>query len=66
VDRDLPVDRASRLEAHVSACQLCAAFGAGFAALIAQVQQRLREPDSVPADVADRLNAVLDASNESA
>lgn len=66
VDRDLPADRARRLEAHVSACQLCAAFGAGFAALIEQVRERLREPDAVPADVASRLDAALDARDDSA
>jgi len=59
LDHDLPDARAAQIEAHVSACQQCASFGAAFAELITQVQERLREPDPVPADVESRLKARL-------
>lgn len=59
LDRELPADRATRLEAHVAGCQVCARFGAGFAGLITQVRARLRDPDPVPDDVAARLRDVL-------
>lgn len=59
LDRELPVDRATRLEAHVADCQLCANFGAGFAALLTQVRERFRDPDPVPDDVVVRLREVL-------
>lgn len=59
LDHDLPDARAAQIEAHVSECQRCANFGAAFAGLIAQVQERLREPDPVPADVESRLKARL-------
>jgi anti-sigma factor RsiW len=59
LDRELPADRAARLEAHVTDCQLCASFGAAFAGLLTQVRQRLREPDPVPDDVAARLRDSL-------
>lgn len=59
LDHELPADRAAGLEAHVAGCQLCASFGAGFAGLITQVRERLRDPDPVPDDVAARLRDAL-------
>ena len=59
LDHDLPPARAARIEAHVSACQLCASFGADFARLMELVHERLKVPDAVPLDVATRLQTAL-------
>lgn len=59
LDGDLAVDRSAQIEAHVSQCQLCAAFGKGFGQMVEAVRTRLGEPEPVPADVAVRLRAVL-------
>ena len=59
LDHDLPEARARQIEAHVTECQLCATFGAGFARLIDQVRERLSAPDPVPADIAERLRSAL-------
>lgn len=59
LDHELSPERAADLEAHVSACNVCASFGAAFAHLLGQVRERLREPEPVPADVQARLRAAL-------
>ena len=59
LDHELPPERVADLEAHVSACNVCASFGASFAQLLGQVRERLREPEPVPADVQARLRAAL-------
>lgn len=59
LDHELSPERTADLEAHVSACNVCASFGAAFAQLLGQVRERLREPEPVPADVQARLRAAL-------
>lgn len=59
LEQDLTPARATQIEAHVTACQLCATFGQEFATLMAQVQERLRAPEPVPSDVAARLQTAL-------
>lgn len=59
LDHELPPARSAQVEAHVSACQLCATFGADFARLMDQVRARLSTPDPVPSDVAARLQAAM-------
>lgn len=59
LERDLAPDRSAQIEAHVSACQACAAFGEGFSQMVEAVRTRLSEPEPVPADVEFRLRAAL-------
>jgi anti-sigma factor RsiW len=59
LDHDLPPARATRIEAHVADCSLCATFGAGFARMIEQVRERMSTPEPVPSDIAARLHAAL-------
>lgn len=59
LDGDLPPGRRGQIEAHVSECQACAAFGQAFGGMIAAVRARLREPEPVPAEIADRLKTAL-------
>jgi anti-sigma factor RsiW len=59
LEGDLAPDRSAQIEAHVSECQACAAFGEGFGRMIEAVRTRLGEPEPVPADVAVRLRAAL-------
>lgn len=62
LDNDLSAERRSAIEAHVSACDVCAAFGADFAALVTQIREGLAVPDPVPDAVASRLQAFVDRS----
>jgi len=59
LDGDLAPGRRVQIEAHVSECQACAAFGLAFGDMVDAVRQRLREPEPVPADVAARLRSAL-------
>lgn len=59
LDGDLAPQRSAQVEAHVSECQACAAFGKGFGRMVDAVRARLGEPEPVPTDVALRLRSVL-------
>ncbi|MDP2322389.1 MAG: zf-HC2 domain-containing protein [Acidobacteriota bacterium] len=59
LDGDLAPDRRAQIEAHVSECQACSEFGQAFGGMIDAVRARLREPEPVPAEVAERLKAAL-------
>lgn len=59
LDGDLATSRRLQIEAHVSDCQACAAFGQAFGAMIDAVRARLREPEPLPAEIAARLKTAL-------
>lgn len=59
LDGELAPDRRARIEAHVSDCQACAAFGQAFGGMVDAVRARLCEPEPVPAEIADRLKTAL-------
>lgn len=61
VDGEIPADLRARIEAHVAGCHLCERFGADFVRLLDAMRQHLAAPEPVPAEVADRLRAVLRA-----
>jgi anti-sigma factor RsiW len=59
LDDDLSAERARQIEAHVSACPACAAFGRAFGDIVEAVRVSLREPEAVPDDIVARLKAAL-------
>lgn len=59
LDGELEEPRRTAIEAHVSDCQNCARFGAGFSGMLGLVRTQLATPEPVPTDVAARLRAVL-------
>lgn len=59
LDGELAPERRGNIEAHVSECQACAAFGQAFGSMVEAVRARLREPEPVPAEIADRLKTAL-------
>lgn len=59
LDGDLDAVRKAAVEMHVSDCQNCSRFGAGFAAMLRDVRAHLHEPEPLPADVAARLHAAV-------
>jgi predicted anti-sigma-YlaC factor YlaD len=60
VDGAVPAELAAGIEAHVAGCQGCAAFGRGFAVLLAAMRRQLAAPEPVPAEVATRLRVSLE------
>lgn len=56
-----PVDR-GRVEAHVSACDVCARFGGQFAEAVARLRAQMGPPAAVPEDVQERLRRRLRSS----
>lgn len=61
LDGELDAARRASVEAHVSDCQNCARFGAGFSGLLGLMRTQLAAPEAVPADVAARLQQILNA-----
>lgn len=59
LDGELAPERRTQIENHVSECGDCAAFGQAFGGMIAAVRARLREPEPVPAEIAERLRTAL-------
>lgn len=60
LDNELPPERRSAIEAHVSACDVCATFGATFADLVALIREGLAAPEPVPEAIAARLHTYVD------
>lgn len=54
VDGGLEPGARRALEAHVAACNNCAAFGGAYGALVAQLRAQ-RPPPALASEVADRL-----------
>jgi len=59
LDGDVSAERALQIEAHVSECPACAAFGQAFGDMVDAVRVRLREPEAVPDDIMARLKTAL-------
>lgn len=59
MDGELDGARVAQLEAHVSQCGVCAAFGAGFGRLVAAMRANLSSPEGLSEAVAGRLQASL-------
>ena len=59
LDGELGASRVAQLEAHVSNCTVCAAFGNGFGRMLNAMRTRLTVPEAISEDVANRLQAGL-------
>jgi anti-sigma factor RsiW len=59
LDGELAPGRRAQIEAHVSECQACAAFGQAFGGMVEAVRARLREPEPLPDEIAARLRTAL-------
>lgn len=59
LDGELEAARVAQLEAHVSQCSVCAAFGAGFGRVITAMRANKSAPDRLSEAVAGRLQASL-------
>lgn len=59
LDGELDAARVAQLEAHVSNCTVCAAFGDGFGRMLNAMRMRLGAPEALAEDVARRLQATL-------
>ena len=59
LDGELDPARVAQIEAHVSDCRVCAAFGDGFGRMLATMRSRMRVPDALDRALADRLLASL-------
>ncbi len=64
LDAELGAARVAQLEAHVSNCTVCAAFGQGFGRMLDAMRNRLGTPDALGEDVANRLHAALPHQNK--
>ena len=61
LDGELTRDEERAVRAHVAGCDLCETFGAGMAALLRELGERLGDPEPVDDAVAARLRARLEA-----
>lgn len=59
VDATLDAESRAHVDAHLRGCDWCARFGGRYAAVVRNLQQQVREEESLPADVAGRLSARL-------
>lgn len=61
VDGALPQAQARALQGHLAECEHCARFGSEFAEALGQLKEQLRCDEPLTHDIANRLEARLDA-----
>lgn len=59
LDRELSVAALAEVEAHVAGCLRCGEFGGRYAATVARLRERLRQPSGLDPEVRGRLRAAL-------